>query len=278
MSRIPILQVRNISRNFGGLVALSDVSFDVPRGVVTGLIGPNGAGKSTLLNIMSGFERPVSGQILLEGKDITAVPGYSRVSLGITRSFQDVEIFPTLTVLENVLLGFQNQYGERLWRLIFTPGAVIRQRREFVAQALGILKSVGIIDERPDELAGNLSYGQQKLLALARMLPTNAKVFMLDEPGSGLPRPMVAHMGELLQRIAYDYDKSVILCDHNMDLVLRYSEHVLVLHHGKFLAQGTPDEIRRHPDVLQVYLAKAEPKVADAPVVIPDATKGVANA
>src|SRR5689334_16390989 len=125
MSRTPILQVRNISRNFGGLIALSNVSFDVPRGVVTGLIGPNGAGKSTLLSIMSGFERPVSGQILLEGKDITAVPGYARVKLGITRSFQDVEIFPTLTVLENVLLGFQSQYGEQLWRLVFTPGAVV---------------------------------------------------------------------------------------------------------------------------------------------------------
>jgi branched-chain amino acid transport system ATP-binding protein len=278
MKQTPILQVRNISRNFGGLVALSSVSFDVPRGVVTGLIGPNGAGKSTLLNIMSGFERPVSGEVLLDGKDITSVPGYARVKLGITRSFQDVEIFPTLTVLENVLLGFQNQYGESLWRLLVTPGAVIRQRREFIAQAMGILKSVGIIDERPDELAGNLSYGQQKLLAFARMLPTNAKIFMLDEPGSGLPRPMVAHLGELLERIAYDYDKSVILCDHNMDLVLRYSKHVLVLHHGEFLAQGTPDEIRRHPDVLRVYLAKTEPKPVSNDVAVALRNKGAANA
>jgi len=274
MNQPPILQVRNISRNFGGLVALSNVTFDIPRGVVTGLIGPNGAGKSTLLNIMSGFERPVRGQILLEGQDITDVPGYARVKLGITRSFQDVEIFPTLTVLENVLLGFQNQYGEKLWRLILTPGAVLRQRREFIASALGILKSVGIIDDRPDELAGNLSYGQQKLLALARMLPTNAKIFMLDEPGSGLPRPIVAHMGELLERVAHDYDKSVILCDHNMDLVLKYSKHVLVLHHGEFLAGGTPDEIRNHHDVLRVYLAKP----AESGKVVRMPSKGNANA
>ncbi|KQV22154.1 hypothetical protein ASC97_27670 [Rhizobium sp. Root1203] len=274
MSKSPILQVRNISRNFGGLVALSNVTFDVPRGVVTGLIGPNGAGKSTLLNIMSGFERPVRGHVLLEGQDITAIPGYARVKLGITRSFQDVEIFPTLTVLENVLLGFQNQYGEKLWRLVFTPGAVVRQRREFIASALGILKSVGIIDDRPDELAGNLSYGQQKLLALARMLPTNAKIFMLDEPGSGLPRPIVAHMGELLQRIARDYDKSIVLCDHNMDLVLKYSQHVLVLHHGEFLAEGTPDEIRKHPDVLRVYLAKPP----EGATVVPLTPRGNANA
>lgn len=254
----PIMEVRGVWRTYGGITAISDVSFDLPRGVVTGLIGPNGAGKSTLMSIMSGFEKPVAGKVLLEGEDITAVSGYGRVSLGITRSFQDVEIFPTLTVLENVLLGFQNQYGEKLWRLVFTPRAVLKQRREFISVALGILKTIGIIDDRPDELAGNLSYGQQKLLALARMLPTNANIFMLDEPGSGLPRPMVAHMGDVLQRICREYGKTVVLCDHNMDLVLKYSDHVLVMHHGELLAQGSPEVIRRHPDVLQVYLARTQ--------------------
>src|SRR5689334_6674577 len=192
MTTDAIIQARHINRNYGDLIALDDVSIDVPSGKFTALIGPNGAGKSTLLSVLSGFERPVSGQVMLNGVDITDVPGHRRVALGITRSFQDVEIFPTLTVLENVLLGFQNQHGESITRLLFTPRAVRRQRDEFIAKALGILKTVGIIDQRPDEKAGNLSYGQQKLLALARMLPTNAQVFMLDEPGSGLPRPMVA--------------------------------------------------------------------------------------
>jgi ABC-type branched-subunit amino acid transport system ATPase component len=252
------LQARNITRSYGDLVALDRVSVDVPTGMVTGLIGPNGAGKSTLLSIISGYERPVSGQILLYGTDITHEPSYRRVARGITRTFQDVEIFPTLTVLENVLLGFPNQKGERLWRLLLTPREVLRQRDQFIAQALEILKTVGIIDQRPDELAGNLSYGQQKLLALARMLPTNADFFLLDEPGSGLPRPILSHMGELLRRIAKEHGKGVVLVDHNMELVLEYAEYVIVMHHGTVLAQGAPDVVRQDPDVIRVYLARLD--------------------
>jgi ABC-type branched-subunit amino acid transport system ATPase component len=259
MTRSPLfLQARNITRSFGDLVALDDVSVDIPTGKVTGLIGPNGAGKSTLLSILSGFERPSSGQVIYDCEDITRYPGYRRVEIGITRTFQDVEIFPTLTVLENVLLGFQDQLGEKLWRLILTPGEVRRQRQQFIAQALEILKTIGIIDQRPDELAGNLSYGQQKLLALARMLPTDADFFMLDEPGSGLPRPIVAHMGALLRRIATEHGKGIVLVDHNMELVLEYAEHVIVMHHGTVLAQGAPEYVRRHPDVLSVYLSRPD--------------------
>ena len=265
MSDETIVEVRHVNRNYGDLIALDDVSIDIPAGKFTALIGPNGAGKSTLLSIISGFERAVSGQVLLSGKDITDVPSHRRVALGITRSFQDVEIFPTLTVLENVLLGFQDQLGEKLSRLLFTPRAVRRQRDEFIAQALAILKTVGIIDERPDEKAGNLSYGQQKLLALARMLPTNAQLFMLDEPGSGLPRPMVAHMGALLQRLAREHGKSVLLVDHNMELVLEYAEHVIVMHHGALLAQGPPDYVRHHPEVIRVYLARVDQDPEPAP-------------
>jgi len=258
-----IVRVRNVNRNYGDLIALDNVSIDIPAGKFTGLIGPNGAGKSTLLSVISGFERPVSGQVFLSEIDITNVPRHRRVELGITRSFQDVEIFPTLTVLENVLLGFQDQLGERLSRLLFTPRAVKRQRDHFIEQALGILKTVGIIDERPDEKAGNLSYGQQKLLALARMLPTNAQLFMLDEPGSGLPRPMVAHMGALLQRLARQHGRSVLLVDHNIELVLNYADHVIAMPHGALLAQGSPDYVRRHPDVIRVYLARIDEEPAD---------------
>ena len=258
MNSATLLQARNITRNYGDLVALDNVSIDIPKGKVTGLIGPNGSGKSTLLSIISGFEPPVRGKILLAGKDITHVAGHRRVGLGITRTFQDVEIFPTLTVLENVLLAFQNPMGEKLWRLVLTPRAVKHQRDHFIEQALDVLATVGIIDQRPDEKAGNLSYGQQKLLALARMLPTKADFFLLDEPGSGLPRPMVAHMGQLLRRIARVHNRGVVLVDHNMELVLEYAENVIVLHHGTVLAQGAPDYVRRHPDVINVYLSRVD--------------------
>jgi branched-chain amino acid transport system ATP-binding protein len=253
-----IVEVSRVTRSYGELLALDDVTLSIPEGRITGLIGPNGAGKSTLLNIISGDEQPVSGTIRLGGVDVTLLPTHRRVGLGITRTFQDVEVFPTLTVLENVMLGFQNQKGEALWRLVATPRAVRSERDRLVAQALGILKAVRIIDERPDELAGNLSYGQQKLLALARLLPTNARLFMLDEPGSGLPRPMIAHMGGLLRHIVSRYGKSVLLVDHNMELVLEYAEHVIVLHHGKLLAQGSPEFVRNHPEVISVYLSNAD--------------------
>lgn len=259
----PIVEIKNVMRNYGELLALNDVSIDIPAGKITGLIGPNGAGKSTLLNIISGFERPTGGTVTLSGRDVTYLPAHKRVGCGITRTFQDVEIFPKLTVLENVLLGFQDQKGEQIWRLVLTPGAVRRERDHLIAEALGILKVVGIIDERPDELAGNLSYGQQKLVALARLLPTNADLFMLDEPGSGLPRPMVAHMGQLLKRIVDEHGKSVLLVDHNMNLVLDYAEHVIVLHHGKLLAQGTPDHVRHHPEVIRVYLSRTDDDRSD---------------
>ena len=277
MRDIPLLEARKITRSYGDLVALDNVDVDIPAGKVTGLIGPNGAGKSTLLSIISGFEKPVSGQVFLRGQDITHEPAHRRVSLGITRTFQDVEIFPTLTVLENVLLGFQNQMGEKLWRLLLTPGAVRRQRDDFIAQALEILKTVGIIDQRPDIPAGSLSYGQQKLLALARMLPTDADFFLLDEPGSGLPRPMVSHMGKLLRQIAKDYGKGVVLVDHNMELLLEYAEHVIVMHHGTVLAQGAPEYVRKHPDVIRVYLARLDEE-SDAEPSPPPAAQGGARA
>jgi branched-chain amino acid transport system ATP-binding protein len=259
-----VVEIREVTRSYGDLLALDNITIDIPAGRITGLIGPNGAGKSTLLNIISGFERPISGSVLMDGRDITRLPAHRRVDLGITRTFQDVEIFPTLTVLENVMLGFHHQKGEVLWRLMLTPLAVLRERNRLIEQALGILATVGIIDERPDELAGNLSYGQQKLLALARLIPTNAQLFMFDEPGSGLPRPMVAHMGQLLRRIVSEHGKSVLLVDHNMELVLDYAEHVIVLHHGQLLAEGTPDEVRMHPDVIRVYLSNVAEDREDA--------------
>jgi branched-chain amino acid transport system ATP-binding protein len=259
-----IVEVSRVTRSYGELLALDDVTLDIPDGRITGLIGPNGAGKSTLLNIISGYERPVSGTVRLGGLDVTSLPTHRRVWLGITRTFQDVEVFPTLTVLENIMLGFQRQKGENLWRLLATPRAARRERDRLIAQALGILETVGIIDERPDELAGNLSYGQQKLLALARLLPTNARLFMLDEPGSGLPRPMLSHMGRLLRQIVSKHGKSVLLVDHNMELVLEHAEHVIVLHHGKLLAQGSPEFVRNHPEVISVYLSNISDRAEEA--------------
>lgn len=259
-----LLRTEGVGVRFGGLVALEDVSIDVEPSRITALIGPNGAGKSTLLHAISGFLKPTSGRVRLRGADITDLPAHARIGLGMARTFQDNEVLPRLTVLENTLLGIQDPMGERVWRLVLTPGQVRRQRQAGVARALAILDSVGLMD-LADRMAGALSYGQQKMLVLARLLATDADLFMLDEPGAGLSSRYIDQVGEALRRMV-ELGKTVVLVDHNMRLIMNYAHRVVVLHHGQVIARGTPDEIKAHPEVLDCYLThrKASATAADA--------------
>ena len=245
--RTEILTVR-----FGGLTALDRVSVNVQPGIVTAFIGPNGAGKSTLLNAVSGFQAVSDGEVFLQGRQITHLPAHTRIALGMARTFQDNEVLPRLTVLENTLLGLQNQWGENVIRLLTRPRRVQAQRRASVERALSILDSVGL-RSFANSMAGGLSYGQQKLLVLARMLATDANLFMLDEPGAGLSSRYIDQVGDILRKMV-DLGKTVVLVDHNMRLVMNYAQRIVVLHHGQVIAVGTPAEIRSHPDVLACYL------------------------
>ena len=251
-AREPLLRTDGVGVRFGGLVALEDVTIDVEPNIITALIGPNGAGKSTLLHAISGFQPVTSGRVLLRGADITKLPAHARIGLGMARTFQDNEVLPRLTVLENTLLGIQGQSGERVWRLVLTPQQVRRQKRASVERALAILDSLGL-KSLADRMAGALSYGQQKLLVLARMLATDADLFMLDEPGAGLSSRYIDQVGEALCKMVA-LGKTVVLVDHNMRLIMNYAQRVVVLHHGQVIARGTPEEIKAHPEVLDCYL------------------------
>lgn len=250
-----MLTVEHASVRYGGLRALNDVSIEVPQGQITALIGPNGAGKSTLLGAVSGFTRIDEGRITFRGQDITAMRPSQAVSLGLARTFQDLEVLQRLTVAENVLLGFPRQRGTRLSRLMFTPRASNRDYRENVQRTVDLLDYVGLLD-RADALAADLSYGEQKLLVVARLLATGADLLMLDEPGAGLPAVNLHQIGAVLRRAVAD-GKTVLLVDHNMDLIMQYADRVTVLHHGQVIATGTPAQIQADPSVIDVYFSRA---------------------
>lgn len=253
----PILEVSDVTVTFGGLVAVRRATFGIEAGTVTALIGPNGAGKSTLLNVISGFIRPDKGQVVYRGHDITTIRPHTAPSLGLARTFQHVDVTQELTVCENVVTALQDQIGERPLRVLVSPLKWKRERQNNVRRALEILDRVGLTG-RADVLASDLAYGEQKQLVLARLIATDADLLMLDEPGAGMPASSLDEIGRILQELVRDHGKSVVLVDHNMQLVLNYAEQVIVLHHGEVIATGPPDEIRRNADVLRVYLSRDE--------------------
>jgi ABC-type branched-subunit amino acid transport system ATPase component len=258
----PLLEAREVSVRFGGLQALDRASVEVHAGRVTALIGPNGAGKSTLLNVLSGFQPPTGGEVRLEGEPILGRAPHELVARGLARTFQDAEVFGRLTVAENVLLAVPGQYSDRLLGPLLRPGRYRRQKAGHLRRVATLLERTGIADHA-DELASDLSYGVQKQLILARLLATDARLLMLDEPGAGLPRASVEHLGGLLREIVATENRTVLLIDHNMHLVLSFADYIYVLHHGQVIASGTPAEIRADPKVVEVYLSR--PPTDDSP-------------
>lgn len=251
----PLMEAREVTVRFGGLLALEEASIEVEQGKVTALIGPNGAGKSTLLHVISGFQRPTRGDVLLRGESIVGQSPHALVRRGLARSFQDLEVFGLLTVAENLALALPNQVSESMFRLMTQPAAVRRERREVIEAVGAILERLGI-EEYADELAGNLSYGVQKQVILGRLLATGAELLMFDEPGAGLPRAATENLGTLLRTVVAEEGKSVLLVDHNMDLVLQFADYVYVLHAGRVIVAGTPQEIRDNEQVADVYLSR----------------------
>lgn len=247
-----ILEARDLSKRFGGLQAVVDLSFGLERSRITSLIGPNGAGKTTTLHMLAGFLKPDRGQILYEGKDISALRPQQVVHQGIVRSFQTIRLFNQMSVLDNVLVSFQHQHGENPVRLIAQPGVVREQEkanRERAAFFLEFLE-LGDLQER---LPTELSYGQRKLLSIARMLATGARVLLLDEPTSGLNPLMVDKVLDTLSRLR-DAGLTVCLVEHNLDAVEAVSDQVIALDRGQVLASGSPRDVLEDRGVRTVYL------------------------
>ena len=242
-----LLRAERLNKSFGGVAAVQNVSIDVPQGAIFALIGPNGAGKSTLLNLLSGIYQPDSGTLSFDGADLIGLRAHERARRGIARTFQKIRLFKQLTLLENVLAGFHIHQDVPLWKC-FLPGGVGRFREE----AMELLQFVGL-GARAAERAGALPYGQQRMLEIARALATRPKLFMLDEPAAGLN---AAEVDLLLQKLALIRDRgaTVLVVEHNMDLVMNVAQRVFVMDHGVALFDGTPREVQANPRVVEAYL------------------------
>jgi branched-chain amino acid transport system ATP-binding protein len=251
----PLLQVEALSCSFDGLRAVADLSFDVAAGEIKAVIGPNGAGKSTLFNMIAGVTRPSAGHIVFDGARIDALPTFARARLGIARTFQNLQIFRDMTVLENVMVGRHLRGHAGAARAIVRDRAFRAEERAIETAAFDMLERFGLADmaHRP---AGALSFGQMKVLELARALAGEPRLLLLDEPAAGLPRADAEHMANVITAINGD-GTTVLLVEHNMRMVMALSHDILVLNNGMRIAEGTPDEVCRHPDVLTAYLGTA---------------------
>jgi branched-chain amino acid transport system ATP-binding protein len=253
----PAISIRALSRHYGGLWALKDVSFDIRRGGVTSLIGPNGAGKTTLFNIVAGMIRPSSGGVEINGKDVTGWPAHRIAQLGVARTFQDLRLFAHLTVLENVIVGTHLRRRAGLLDAIIGSR---RQRREFQQadqEARELLSAVGLTSRLNDK-PGDLSYGNQRRLEIARALASHPSILMLDEPTSGVrtreARDIVRLVGELVAD-----GKTAFLIEHNMEMVSTISDTVIVMNFGAKIAEGAPADVLARADVIEAYLGRSGP-------------------
>lgn len=248
-----LLDVQGVSKAFGGLQALDDVSLDVAPGEVLGLIGPNGAGKTTLFNVICGFVRPDRGRLFWQGRELEKLRPDQLAGYGIARTLQGLGLFERLTVLQNVMVGADRHGKAGFLSAMFALPKSDADERALAARALGVLRELGIA-ETAMRFPGVLPYGIQKRVALARALVAEPKLLLLDEPASGLSESEMSELGDLIR--ALKGRMSVMLVEHHMDLVMSVCERIVVLDFGKRIAVGTPDEVRSNPAVLEAYLGQ----------------------
>jgi len=253
----PLFRARGLRKRFGGVLAIDDVSFTIPAESVFAIIGPNGAGKSTLLNLLSGIYPPERGTMEFADTALVGRPAHSRVRLGMARTFQKIRLFKQLSALENVLAGFHTRHRVPWWQHVLPGAALWRDQAHCHVEALRLLGFVGLSD-RVMARAGALAYGEQRMLEIARALATGPRLLMLDEPAAGLNAAEVERLIDRLDAIRRA-GTTLVVVEHNMDLVMTIADRVLVIDHGQYLFEGSPAEVQRDPAVISAYLGAPRP-------------------
>ena len=252
-----ILQVNGLSKYFGGLAAVSNCTLNIKKGSITGIIGPNGSGKTTLFNLIAGNLKPNQGKVLFNNDDITGVPAYELFSKGILRTFQIAHEFTNLTVLENLMMVPGNQTGEKLMNVLMSSKIIKSEEEEIKNKALEVAEFLNL-KHLSNELAGNLSGGQKKLLELGRTMMVDANLVLLDEVGAGVNRTLLKDLGTAILRLNKERGYTFCMIEHDMDFISRMCDPVIVMSEGSVLFEGTSDEVKKNEKVIDSYLGRGK--------------------
>ncbi len=248
-----LLEVKNMTMQFGGLKAVDSLSFSIPQGQLAGLIGPNGAGKTTVFNMLTGVYRPTQGEILLGDKNVVGMRPYEINHLGLARTFQNIRLFKSLTVLQNVLIATHQHISYGLFDTILLSKKFQKQEAEMHNKALSLLKIFNL-EKKADEIASSLPYGEQRKLEIVRAMATDPKLILLDEPAAGMNHSETHELMQTIAKIRRDFDLSILLIEHDMKLVMGICENITVIDHGVKIDEGPPQKIQNSEKVIQAYL------------------------